>query len=379
MNRKVVRGYLWSIVLESVARGWFGSTYQLFLTASGLTPWQMNLVNTIFMTISAVFDPFTGNLADRIGQKKVFLGGMAFWGIGTLVYGFSHTFWYFALAEGISAIGHALISEALESWMVNHIGAQEAKISMSNTGTYSRLAMIPTALLGGWIGSHFGWQWPWFFSAASTFAAIPTIWWLLKDIPERPTGYQVREIPNTFSLIKKTFTHKELRFVAIVFLVTSACVQPFNMFWPLIFQKTSGQNNWGGVWIGVAITSAIGAWLAKRWPSSRFGIATSMLLIGVPMVFPALLSNVYPILLFFFSHEAGRDLSRLVLFNYANKHIDDYTRSTMNSVRSSLGTVGAALGLLVFGWLTNFVSPVQTWSISAVALILTALLVWQFG
>lgn len=107
-------------ILQEIGPAWTFSTYVLFLIGNSLSLFEVSMLNLIYMTTSTLLDPFTGNLGDRIGQKKVYLSGLFFWGLGMLVYGFSKSFGFFALAEGIAAVGNALMSEALESWLRNH-------------------------------------------------------------------------------------------------------------------------------------------------------------------------------------------------------------------------------------------------------------------
>ena len=119
MNKRLENAFVLAKVLEEVGGAWFFATYGLFLVGIHLNEWEFVGVNIVFMTVKTLFDPITGNIGDRFGQKRVYLWGIFMWAIGLFVYGFAKNFVVCAIAESLSGIGAALISEALESWLKN--------------------------------------------------------------------------------------------------------------------------------------------------------------------------------------------------------------------------------------------------------------------
>jgi uncharacterized membrane protein YfcA len=162
-------------------------------------------------------------------------------------------------------------------------------------------------------------------------------------------------------------------------MVSAISFQAINMFWTPIMKEQSGSSWWlGSLWIGVALATSLGSKMAN----SRFlkvngwGLCVSLLFSGVPILFSPFLNHRLGILVAtFLWHELGRGALNPTLFTYANKHIPNRIRSTANSVRSSTRTLGSAIGLLVSGYLTLFISPLTIWGLSALALIVLALYV----
>jgi MFS family permease len=379
MDRRIAAGFFWVKILENVAAAWFFSTYSWFLVEHGLELWQVSMVNVVFMSVSTVFDPITGNLADRWGQKRIYLYGLGFWGLGMMIYGFGQSFWHFGGAEAMAAVGHALMSEALETWLRNHCGKTITKQVRAKTSYWANLARIPTAILGGYVGGWLGLSWPWFLAGGSSMAALLVAGIILGRVPERPESFVESKVPNVIQVGIEIWKEPRLRTLVVLFLLTSACFQPINMYWPIVFGQASGQTAWlGNVWIVISLGGSVGSWLSAKWKEDYQGLAMAIVLMGLPIAAGGVLPRqLVPLLACLGVHEVGRGLWPLVFFNMFNESIDDQVRSSINSIRSSLGTLGGVIGLPAFGLLTRWLSPLEVWLMAAMALLMIAVYTWR--
>lgn len=404
---KQTRAFIVVEAIQRMASGWAMSTYVLFLLDKGLTLFHANLLNVAFMTLGFVLDPSTGRLADRIGQRKVYLWGQFAWGTGMLIYGVGASFWAFLVAECTAAVGHALISEALESWLRNEVDENLCHRAISFSNGFASLIGIPSAIVGTIIGTSFGFAWPWRLAFVNCMIGLAISRWLLYRFPQEKqvTFMKQKDSLTVLSVMKLVWQTTPLRFTALISFAVSAAVQPFNMFWTAILKESSGTAWWlGFVWMGIAGATAFGSFLAAKVRNK--GISKAISVIGLPMIFPYLFPKTLPILGGLLSHEIGRGAIRPLLFTYSNQFIKDEYRSTANSVRSSAWGMGAAIGLAISGVLTllrikvnlpvlllqlvktlfnrslpAFVilqfSPLQIWCLSAIALIGVAIYAWR--
>lgn len=382
MNKSIVTTFVWAKILASMGSAWAFSTYVLFLTGLGLNLFQVNLLNLIYMTVSTLLDPFTGNWGDRFGQKKIYMVGLFFWGLGMMLYGTAGVFWVCAAAETLAAIGHASMSEALESWLRNHCDEATTHTAIAKAGYWGRLATIPTALLGGLVGSLWGLLWPWILAGVTCGVALGLVWWQLRKLPERPEAEKATgEELHLWTIAKTAWRDPILRRTFVAVAILFACFQPFNMFWAPVFKEASGSTEWlGSLWMGIALTSALGSWLAKDWKTNSKGLGLVIASIGLPMLLTLFSGNWVVLLLVpFLLHEIGRSMWLPVLFSYTNRRISAKTRTSVNSLRSSAGSLGAAAGLLVSGVMTQWLTPTTIWGISAVILLLVALWVYRWN
>lgn len=159
-------------IFEELEGAWFSGIYVIFLQKYGLTLFQATQVDTVFMRVISFFDPYTGALADKLGQKNVYLAGSLLSGLGLFFYGLSNTFMTFALAEAILAVAYALRSETLESLLSNQIPPNVLSKTLGNSGSSRRLFSIPVTILGGIAANFLGFRFVWYMGGITAIAGF---------------------------------------------------------------------------------------------------------------------------------------------------------------------------------------------------------------
>jgi len=283
------------------------------------------------------------------------------------------------MAEGTGAVGSALMSDCLESWLRNNVSKKEADKVTGSSKAMETIAQIPSTVLGSLIGSHYGLQWPWFCSTVCSGGALVLSWLTLKSLPEGRLATEAKIVfPKISEVLRQTWQNQPLRFSVVVGFLANAAFQPFNMFWAPILRQVAGGTTWwfGMIWVGVAGLTALGSYLAARMVEQRKEeIGLTLVSIGLPMVFPAFFPHSLGVILAgFLLHELGRGAMVTLLCNYNNRYINDQMRATENSTVSAIFSLGRMVGLGISGALTLFFSPLQVWRISASALIIAAIL-----
>jgi MFS family permease len=363
--------------LEGGILEWVSTTYILFLRSNGITIMQMNMVNMAFMLVNIIFDPVTGFIGDKIGQKKTYLLGLVFLGIGSLYYGFSTTFWGFVTAESISAIGTALMSEALESWLKIRVSLEEKHKTMADTSNYTKVFGIACSLGGNFLALKYGLWVPW-FCASLTAAVALGIGVFFYDTQEKPKLEQKGQeivtkeeffFRESLSLIWYT---GELRTTLFVVGLSTFCFQVFNMLWPIIFGEQYGNLAlMGYLWIAAKVAQIMGNSVARQFPHAKtLGISICLAFCALPLVFAQ--QSLGALLAIFLVHEIGRGALNLPIHSYSNVFIPNRMASTVNSIRSASGRVGAFLGLLYWGYMSEHYEILVMWKISGVLLVLLA-------
>lgn len=379
MEKRAVRLFVFLKIFETACLGFIVTTYVPFLLDHGLDLFQATQVNIAFMLVNTILDPLTGSLADKIGQRRTYFLGFLFIGIGTFVYGFGSGFWAFVLAECVSAVGVALWSEALESWIRSLCGKEIAHKAITKAGLISKSLSVVFGFAGAFAAARFGLEIPWFLGGAFAFAALFLGPLFSRNLPDA-TNHSTESRGSIRESLKLFLRVPQLRFVAVVTFVCSISFQALNMFWSPVFREMAGSVSWlGFIWAGVAVCISFGYFVAgKITKPNKVTIGVSIQLIGIPIFLSALFfgENLLVLVTGFLLHEISRAALFPFLFSYSNDFIPDGIRATTNSIRGSFRTVGAIVGLFISGLLTEYITPIQVWVISGALLIVLS--IWIF-
>lgn len=367
MEKKIARTFIVAKMLENFGQQLIFPTYVPFLLAHGLSLFQSNQVNIAFKVTNALLDPLTGSLADKLGQKKVYLSGFVFLVVGCLVYGFGQSFWQFVLAEIIFAVGTVLFSEALEAWLSTRAPVGYGGIVAKASG-FQRLCGIFAGIAGAKIAAKYGLNVPFFFCACIAFAAFFVVRHILARLPDTrhyEKGGSVKEA------LKLCIRVPQLRFLLMLNFGFTAGIQVFNMYWSVIFSNMTGSVDVAGyIWAAMSVFLGLGAFLAGRVKSiTRTKIGLTVVSVGLFIGPAALTQNFWLMVAGFMAHELARGFLDPMLSTYPNEYIPEDLRATARSVASSAKTLGSIAGLLVFGWFTTFMNLPTDWFISGVFLV----------
>ena len=135
----------------------FSPVIVLFWQANGLSMTQIMLLQSIYSLGIVILELPTGAFADYFGKKKSLMIGSLLWTIGLIGYGFSHTFWQFAIGELMVGVGSAFISGADRAYiheLLKEIGREKEfmKVEGKARGVI-QIAQAVGNLVGGLIGS----------------------------------------------------------------------------------------------------------------------------------------------------------------------------------------------------------------------------------
>lgn len=380
-TRDYANAYIRLQMLESLTVGWTLSTYVLFILSTGHSLLDANIANTIFMLTNFALDPITGKWGDVYGYRRVYLGGLLVWGIGMFTYSIGFSLLHFCIAEFFAGIGKALLSEALESWVENSVPFRAAVFIKARGDSQNRIMIIFSAILGSIIGALFGMRWPWLLAAISSAVVFVIAWRMLSKFPKSEHGHQLDGEESQISVLAawhKSWHTPGLRFMLIFTAIFFAAAMPLNMFHSPLLKELSGDSWWlGFLWIGISLAIAKGSRMTER----RTKVTRQMLAIVIAgmslMILVASLSSAWVIVLIgFLAHEVPRGMIRNLSYSFANPLIEKRERSMINSIRSAVGTFGAALGLIVSGLLSQIMRIQQIWFLVALLLFLYAGITW---
>src|ERR1019366_4447354 len=107
--------YLMLRAISAFGASLLSATYVTFLISKGLNLLEVNLVNFVFFATLFVFEIPTGAFADVFGRKLSFILSCFLFSLGMFLYAIATSFWGFALAEGVAAVGATFASGAFQA------------------------------------------------------------------------------------------------------------------------------------------------------------------------------------------------------------------------------------------------------------------------
>jgi EmrB/QacA subfamily drug resistance transporter len=139
------------------------------------------------LTLAAAMLP-VGVLGDRYGRKKLLLGGLALFGLGSLGCAFSVSAWEFLVARlFIGAAGSAVIVMAITAITVV-FSEQDRPKAVSIWAVANAVALPIGPILGGWMLSRFWWGWVFVINAPIAMLGLIAVLALLPEsrAPAKP-------------------------------------------------------------------------------------------------------------------------------------------------------------------------------------------------
>lgn len=359
------------------------ATYVLFLLGKGLDLFQVMLVNLSFMIGNFIFEIPTGAYADYFGRKKSIILSNLFMIFALLIYFESSSLIMFIVAEIVAALAYTFASGALDAWVVDSLeknrftGKVDFVFSQSNI--ISQLAVLVGGLVGGYVGS-ISLELPFGVGAVVAFAALLVSMFFMQEEMLSKKVLNVSSSISQMGSIAKESIRYGIRHKVVLWLISSTTLamfafMPLNMYWSPRFNEMSGNQVWlmGWIWVCISLAMMAGSFLVKQFlkkeKSYLWILIFTVLTLGIPIIVVATTDMFFIVLMGFLVYEIGRGMLSPVHKAYLNKHIPSEQRATILSFDSMIGKLGAALGLLFFGWIAKNTNIQTSWLMAGFTLL----------
>ena len=125
-----------------------------FHTSFDMVAW----IATIYMLISAAIMPLAGKLSDIFGRRNIFIVGVLFFTIGSILSSMSWDIYSLIFFRGIQAIGGGMILPAALAAMGSAAPPNMRGKTIGALMSMGAVAMIVGPNIGGFFIQHFGWR-----------------------------------------------------------------------------------------------------------------------------------------------------------------------------------------------------------------------------
>jgi MFS transporter, Spinster family, sphingosine-1-phosphate transporter len=319
-----------------------------------LTNTQVGYLTSAFLGFYMIAAPFTGPLADRYSRKKIIILGAIFWSALTLLTAVTHTYWELLVRHTLVGIGEATFVTIAPTFVADLFPENKRGRIF---GVFYLAIPVGTAagyLLGGTLGAHHGWRFPFYIAAFPGFLLALALLFIpepprgqfdsLKETPDRATLRGLVRNPAfwavTFGMAAATFSLGGIQVWMPTFLsrVRGYSLESAN----LIFGKI--------VVVDGILASLAGGWLGDRllprMKSSYYFVSAVSMGLGVPVMIVALF-NKGPLMV-----PAIAVAAFLLLFNTS-----PLNTALVNSVGAHIRATAIAVNIFIFHLLGDVPSP----------------------
>jgi MFS transporter, Spinster family, sphingosine-1-phosphate transporter len=341
-------------LLNYIDRSVLFAVQPLVQTEFRLSNAQVGYLTSAFIGFYMVAAPFTGPLADRYSRRLIISLGAIFWSALTLLTAVTHTYWELLVRHTLVGIGEATFVTIAPTFVADLFPEDERGRIF---GIFYLAIPVGTAagyLLGGKLGPHLGWRFPFYVAAAPGFVLALVMLFIpepergrfdsLKETPERATLLGLARNPGfwtvTLGMSAGTFSLGGIQVWMPTFLsrIRGYTLESANLMFGAIVVVDGILASLAGGWLG--------DYLLPRMKSSYYFVSAISMGLGVPVMIVALFDRGRLML------PAIAVAAFLLLLNTS-----PLNTALVNSVGAHIRATAIAINIFIFHLLGDVPSP----------------------
>lgn len=174
--------YLSGVFLGALDQGILGPVLTTIVREFNISPkWGVWMV-TVYTLVYAVSMPITAKLADRYGRRKIFMAGIGFFALGSLLCGMSQNLYQLLLARALQALGAGGIFPVAVAEVGLAFSKEKRGKALGLFGATHGMGSIVAPILGGFVIEHFSWPWLFYINVPASLLIIVLALGLPEDV-----------------------------------------------------------------------------------------------------------------------------------------------------------------------------------------------------
>jgi MFS transporter, Spinster family, sphingosine-1-phosphate transporter len=231
---------------------------------------QMGALTTGFFITYMLVAPLTGWLGDRFPRKPLIITGAVLWSLATLGTAWVHGYWTLYLRHALVGVGEATFSIYAPAVLADFYPERDRNRILSIFYIAIPVGAAIGYLVGGTLGTLYGWRTPFFLCAFPGLLVAALYWWIGRE-PERGAQDHIhtdRSRSSFFGL----FTNGAFLTGTLGLATLTFAMGGISTWVPTFLHRSLGYPVPKASFIVSAITAfdgiaatALGGWLAQRW------------------------------------------------------------------------------------------------------------------
>lgn len=401
--RRHIRVFQVHQFLDRFAMGLTVAVVALALMDRGMDLFQISLLFGVYsITTMAMELPF-GGLADNIGRKPVFGAAVVASLISLALFLSASNFYVLAISFAFIGFGRALRSGTLDAWFVETFKVNAPNVdvqpALAKAQWASAMGLAVGAVLGGILPDAFGaFVQRHGFSVydasyvASFAVMIGVLVYTVVAISEDPRELNLKALKQGFANVPSVINevsrlalrHPTLSLLLMALAFLLMATNPVEVIWPThakpmldqAFANTAIGALTACYFFSIAFGASLSPYISKIFKRRHaVTLAAIFACLAAVQVALAMQSKIGGFVGVFIVYSVILGASETPASSILHRCVDDSQRSTMLSLRSLIQQLGAALGLILVGAMTEIYSVPVAWIFGAGFLGIAAVLV----
>ncbi len=391
--------------LDRFAMGLIVAVTALALQARGLGVGEIGALFAVYAAVTMISELPFGGLADGIGRKPVFLIATVASVMASTAFILANAFWPLAVSFGLVGLGRALRSGTLDAWYVEGLrihapGAEiQPLLARAQTANFAGLGL--GAMMGGFLPSlvvgndvadpligHTVYDVSYASGILLTLGVFMYTVFLIREPTRGINGatvlHEIRAVPGTIiDGAQLAVSHRALLLLLAILTLTLFATNPVEVFWPIFVHTLLDPERAAAIvgllTAGYFMAIAVGAGLAGKMGrlfQHRHAVMLTAILGSLLVCQLALAqqTSLTGFIVAFLVFSVGLGLLESPAASILHTFAPDSRRSTILSIQSLLKQLGAMVGLLVLGVVSETKGIDIAWVAGALGLVAAAAL-----
>lgn len=367
-----------------------GTLYFLYLKQAGLTDTQALSVNAIYFATSLILEVPTGIFADKYGRKLSINLGYFIFTLGIACYAFGQSYFWFALAELLAAIGSAFLSGALDTWLKSELSGSETELALLNQAISKKWFIVngigvPFMVLSPIIAAEFSFQTSYW--TAAVILGLTFIYSLSLNRAKYKEEHRQSGVELAISAWNFFWSRPNIINLTVFSVGMNLVCAPLFMFWQTIFQS-NGEiqlNQIGFVLVTFKLSMMLGNWIQERLAKiihlkfdeeAEHAIFIQLYKHSLVIIACCVLLSLWSLnqstwlaILFFALFEVVIGIQMPLFDKVVIQSIDSQAATSIRSLISVFNKFGYMVGLILAGPLSDAYGQKFTWLLAGIGLL----------
>lgn len=328
-----------------------------YMNELGIGGSVVGLLVAAFSLTQLLVSPFAGRLSDKMGRKKIIVGGLAVFAFSELLFGLADASWVLFVSRMLGGVGAAMIMPAVMAYVADTTSSEERAQGMGFINAAITTGFIIGPGIGGYL-AELGIRVP-FFAAAGAAAIVAVITLLV--LPESRSA-ELREEARTMkgnndSLIMQLMrSYREPYFfgLIIVFVLSFGLANYETVFGLFVDHKFGFTPKdiafvltFGSI-AGAVVQITAFSWILNKFGESRV-ISACLLIAGLSILLTLFVHGFVAIVSVTFVVFLAMDILRPAVGTQLSKMADDSQQGLVMGMNSAYTSLGNIAGPIVAG------------------------------